>query len=367
MPDRFAQVAVNKLYRGGKPTHQELSMLKDLFGIKKIVSLDGQSGNDISDECEKLGLKQEILDLGDGNDPKVEILKKEIVPNLLNGGPTYVHCYHGKDRTGMCIAMFRILHGMTLADALTEAYNFGMGKGLSNQVRQSYYDAVRKFSREIGVDNNTADDAVSLTRETNQFAPMNPAQNNMTVPFNINDFSWGVPEDSNAISPAHKLASMKFWCKCKHSDLLKPKTFWWNSKDLALKTPMTNDGHLYSADIPSFARIENIGKKFNQNILQNVLLSSRNDDIDVLSFSGGLFVVLYPNVLENIIEDDDINDLCEAVPVGMRDNSTNYLFTHPGSGSGGSMSLMSDTMGVGGMPAGGAGFVELPYTGGGQL
>ena len=120
MPDRFSEV-VEDLYRGGKPSSKELSMLRDLWGIKKVVSLDEESGKAIQPVCADLGLQQIIWGLGDGRDPKVAALKKRIVPTLTHGGPTYVHCFHGKDRTGMTVAMFRVYNGWSINRALAEA------------------------------------------------------------------------------------------------------------------------------------------------------------------------------------------------------------------------------------------------------
>jgi len=162
MPNKFSIVNKN-VFRGGCPSLNEIPILKDYFGINKIVSLDQRSGDRIHPTCEKLGIKHIILGLGDGNDPKVTELKNDIVPNLEEDGPTYVHCYHGKDRTGMCIAMYRISKGMSLRDALTDAYNFGMGSGLSRSVKHSYYDAVKEFAQ--NQDNNKADDVVELMRD----------------------------------------------------------------------------------------------------------------------------------------------------------------------------------------------------------
>jgi len=139
MPDRFSKV-VDGLFRGGRPTDDEVRKLKEM-GINKIVSLDDESGKAIHPMCNNLNIEHVQWGLGDGRDPKVSALKKRIVPSLLSGGPTYVHCYHGKDRTGMCIAMFRVYNGWSVGDALSEAFGFGMGKGLAPDVSKSYYDA----------------------------------------------------------------------------------------------------------------------------------------------------------------------------------------------------------------------------------
>ena len=177
---RFSKVD-DMLYRGGKPSPEHLIHFKRGLGINKILSLDGQVGYEIDNFCRALGLKHPMLPLGDGRDPKVKALKAYI-PYLTNDGPTYIHCYWGKDRTSMAVAMYRIHNGWSLEDALNEAHRFHMGEGLSKDVRDSYYNAVRDFAKEHGADTSNAQDAVSSSRETNTFGIGNPGVNDMSIP-----------------------------------------------------------------------------------------------------------------------------------------------------------------------------------------
>lgn len=147
MPIRFARVDKN-LLRGGVPSSEDLEMLRDKFGIKKIISLDGPLGNAIDGKCKELNLEHIILPLTDGNGANVDKLPGEVIQWT---GPTYVHCRHGKDRTGMACAMYRILvNGWNVEQALDEARKFGMGQGLEQG--ESYYDAVRHI---VGDTNNS--------------------------------------------------------------------------------------------------------------------------------------------------------------------------------------------------------------------
>lgn len=349
MPDRFAEVQKG-LYRGGRPSPQELRMLKDLWGINKIVSLDDESGKAIKPICDDLGLNQIIWGLGDGSDPKVAALKKRIVPMLLHGGPTYVHCYHGKDRTGMTIAMFRVYSGWPLSKALAEAAKFGMGKGLSQDVRQSYYDAVKKYARELAEDSSNAMDAVTLTRQTNPFGPNGTGLDNYNLPRGAPIGPLPPHADPN-FSYLSRTAQARLYCMCNSSNLLKPKTFWWSTAASAIANPTDSDGRLFSAGLASDTNIEYFGKPVDKNLIHHIL----TQDIDVAALRDGLYLVLYPNSLVNIQEEDDIND--NMMPeVGTRDNSTDYTFVYPGSGGG-----------VGGMPPSASGIVQLPYSGQGQV
>ena len=354
MPARFSQVTKG-LYRGGCPSAMDLVKLKSM-GINKIVSLDDECGNSITSACEDLGLKHIIWGLGDGKDPKVAALKKRIIPTLTHDGPTYIHCFHGKDRTGMAVAMYRVYHGWSVSKALEEAAKFGMGTHLPPIVTRSYYDAVKEYSDELQDDKSNVIDAVSLTRQTNSFAPQNPAVDDMTItrPVNFN-LPPGTDIEFSQLSRIAKLASLnkkayiRIYIRCKSSDLLKPQTYWYGSKEAANKNSSNSSGKMFSAHLSSSAVIEGFDKAVNKSLIQTILTK----DIDVAILKNDQYLILDPGALVDIQEEDDISDL---VDVGLRDNSTNYTFVYPGSGSG-----------VGGMPDGAAGIVQLPYTGPGQV
>jgi hypothetical protein len=348
MPARFARVQKG-LYRGGCPTAEDLRILKNVYGVKKIVSLDYKCGHAIDNICKDLELEHVIWGLGDGRDPKVGALKKRIVPQLLHGGPTYVHCFHGKDRTGMTIAMFRIYTGWSVDDALAESFKFGMGNGLSPAVKQSYYDAVKDFAKEFNEDKDNVLDAVSLTREQNSFGPVGNWLDDMSIPTSL---QMGIPPHADIeFSHLSRTASGRIFCKCKSFSLLKPKVYWWSSKEDALKNPTDEDGSLYSASLALGTKVERFDERISQKLIHMVLTR----DIDAAALRNGQFLILDPGSLVNIQEEEDINDMFMP-EVGSRDNSTDYTFAYPGSGSG-----------VGGMPDGAAGIVQLPYSGQGQV
>ena len=354
MPARFSQVTKD-LYRGGCPTAKELAYLKSI-GIKKIVSLDDECGHKIDPVCEELGLHHIIWGLGDGNDPKVAALKKKIVPTLTHGGPTYVHCLHGKDRTGMTVAMYRVYTGWPVEKALDEAARFGMGAYLRPSVTKSYYDAVKRFGSELEDDKGNAIDAVSLTRQTNSFAPQNPAVDDMTItrPVNFNlppgtDIEFSQLSRIAKIASLNKKAYIRIYIKCKSSDLLKPSNYWWGSKEAANKNTTDSSGKMFSASIASSAIFERFDKPITKSLIHNILTK----DIDVAILRNDQYFVINPESLVDIQEEDDTADV---VDVGLRDNSTDYTFVYPGSGAG-----------IGGMPDGAAGIVQLPFTGPGMV
>lgn len=189
MPARFMQVDEN-LFRGGEPSAADLEMLRDVWGVGKIVSLDGKIAETIHPHCKRLGLQHAIIPIGDGHSPNVKVLQRNLFDIFEMGRDdpedekVYVHCLHGKDRTGMAVAMYRIMRGCPADKALQEAYFNGMGRGLSPLTRHSYFQAVRDFvqnhrgdidaaGRRGGYrDQNAALDAPGVVREQMATSPV---------------------------------------------------------------------------------------------------------------------------------------------------------------------------------------------------
>lgn len=162
MPPRFSKVDSN-VFRGGAPSEQDLGVLKHIWHVNKIVSLDDEVAERIAPICKSLGLEHVIIPLGSGNDANVDKLPGEMA-TWSSTGPVYVHCVHGKDRTSMACALYRMfMHGWDVNLALAEARNFGMGKGLDPAMHDSYYDAVKRFSKS---DTAACADIASLQRDS---------------------------------------------------------------------------------------------------------------------------------------------------------------------------------------------------------
>lgn len=351
MPDRFAKVDKN-LYRGGRPSREDLYLLKDKYGINKIVSLDQEIGEDIDPICEELGLEHIIWGIGDGNDPKIELLEEKIIPNLTFDGPTYIHCKHGKDRTGMSVAMYRILKNKwPLKKALQEAFKFGMGKGLDEETSRSYYNAVGKFANR---DKNNNKDVVSISRDesgygTGNFPIMDDSTKNTITYINM------APGDIGDFSPLTRIAAGRIYCKSDSygRKLLNPNVIWYDSADKARNSNVIGT-NLFSAEISTNSSVKEINKRLSSNEIQNILMNINHaEEYDIYKFIDGSYFVTNPNALQGISE-ENIEDSNDIVEVGMRDNSTgDYAYSFPGSSAG-----------MGGMPDGAAGTVVLPFSAG---
>lgn len=142
MPVRFSKVTDN-LYRGGAPEDWEVTLLKNTFGITKIISLDEKCGNNIKDVCQSEGLKHLIIPIHSTDNliKELQILYAG-VNNIMGDDICYVHCRHGKDRTGTFVAKYRVENGWDCETAINEALEFGFGSGVDEQTIQEYINCV---------------------------------------------------------------------------------------------------------------------------------------------------------------------------------------------------------------------------------
>src|ERR1700723_2916934 len=162
MIKRLRKVA-NGLYRGSAPSSHDVMWLHDHLGIKKIVSLDERSGERIDRACQLLGIQHVKAYINHDRKSLYPVLKQNIKKLLIEGGPTYIHCAEGKDRTGLLCAMFQCLYmGQNPEQAIQEAKSLGFGVGIPPQVKHLYENIIR--SCKPSKDTNSAD-VVSNERE----------------------------------------------------------------------------------------------------------------------------------------------------------------------------------------------------------
>jgi hypothetical protein len=120
----------DQLYRGSAPSPKDVQWLQENLGIKKIVSLDKISGDRINRTTKLLGIKHIMLpiEMPHLRHSLLIFLKHDLKKLLLEGGPTYVHCAEGKDRTGLAIALIQCKYlGKDPEEAIEEAKSLGFG------------------------------------------------------------------------------------------------------------------------------------------------------------------------------------------------------------------------------------------------
>lgn len=116
------------IHRGGRPTEQGLLELQKL-GIKTIINLENNEEAVAyeKDQAAKRGIKFFSYPINPFATPNTELVDQVLThlqdPNLY---PIYLHCNHGRDRTGLLMGLFRVeLQGWAAGDAYWEMVDMG--------------------------------------------------------------------------------------------------------------------------------------------------------------------------------------------------------------------------------------------------
>jgi|SRR5579864_7353657 len=160
---RLRAVVPGKLYRGSAPSPKDVMELTDKLGVKKIVSLDQQSGDRIDRACKLLGIQHIKMYIDHTRKSLYHFLSQDLKKLFLEGGPTFVHCQEGKDRTGLAVALIECKFlGANPDEAIQKAKELGFGIGIPPKMTALYEKIIRHCKS--GKDTNSAD-IVSMERE----------------------------------------------------------------------------------------------------------------------------------------------------------------------------------------------------------
>ena len=116
------------IFRGGRPSNADLDELKRQ-GIRTIINLEDVASA-VKDEqkyVKGLGLNfitSPMSWMSSPSDQQVD----DLLDALSNNAhfPIFLHCKHGRDRTGMMIGLYRVLiEGWTPKDAYVEMKDLG--------------------------------------------------------------------------------------------------------------------------------------------------------------------------------------------------------------------------------------------------
>lgn len=163
MIKRFREVIPRVLYRGSAPSPMDVLWLKDNLGIEKIVSLDKKSGDRIDKTCKLLKINHVKVYMDMSRESLLNFVSQDLEKLLLKDGPTFVHCFEGKDRTGLAIALLKTkFFGISPEKAIEEAKSLGFGIGIPVHVTNLYEKLIR--ATKPSLDKNNAD-IVSNERE----------------------------------------------------------------------------------------------------------------------------------------------------------------------------------------------------------
>jgi protein tyrosine/serine phosphatase len=113
------------LYRSEQPTAAGMKNLERI-GIKTIIDLV-MLGSD-SAEIKGTGLRHQELSIKPWHIEDEDVIAVLRMIRRKENGPFLIHCWKGEDRTGVMIAMFRIIEqGWTKEEAIREMVEGGYG------------------------------------------------------------------------------------------------------------------------------------------------------------------------------------------------------------------------------------------------
>jgi len=114
-----------KLWRGAQPNFLGVEDLARR-GVKTVVNLRDDPLPAERAWCGSLGLAYVPIPMAGWGIPADGEVRAALAAIETGPGPVFVHCRLGCDRTGTIVACYRICHGWTAAQALSEAKAYGM-------------------------------------------------------------------------------------------------------------------------------------------------------------------------------------------------------------------------------------------------
>ncbi len=135
--DNFAKIS-DRLYRGEQPTKEGFNELKKM-GIKAIVNLRCITSDRAS--IKGLGFQYVHINVRASHAEDEDVIDFLKVVEDPQNAPVFVHCMHGSDRTGLMVAIYRIMvQGWPQEKALAELPLFGF---------HEMYQNIRKYIKSL--------------------------------------------------------------------------------------------------------------------------------------------------------------------------------------------------------------------------
>jgi protein tyrosine/serine phosphatase len=143
------------LYRGGQPNQKGFVALREL-PVKTVVSLRWRKRRVESERLivEGLGMRFVSIPLNYWTLPSHDHVRQllEIVDDQANQ-PVFIHCFHGADRTGVMVAMYRILrHDWSLHEAYKEMRACGFHRFVTAHFKVALWRLAHQTARHLRQD-----------------------------------------------------------------------------------------------------------------------------------------------------------------------------------------------------------------------
>lgn len=137
----FHQVS-SELYRSAQPDAAQMQIIEQQ-GIKTVLNLRQWNDDDREAKGTNLVLRRVAINVAVINDKKVVSALREI---RFAQKPLLVHCWHGSDRTGLVVAMYRLVfENASKADALAELRKPQFG------YHENYYAGIAQYISRVDV------------------------------------------------------------------------------------------------------------------------------------------------------------------------------------------------------------------------
>ena len=139
----FHEVDANSLYRSGAPTPEGIRTMAKL-NVRTVLDLRDDDPDGTRKEAQlarELGMKFISIPLNSFVKPRESTMNS--IAAILNDPtqrPLWVHCTHGRDRTGLVIGLYRVFsQGVTPREAYYEMLDYGF-RSLLLGLRLYYLD-----------------------------------------------------------------------------------------------------------------------------------------------------------------------------------------------------------------------------------
>jgi len=132
----------DELYRSRQPDDEEMEQLKAM-GIRSVLNLREYHSDDGKAKNTGIVLYRVAMNAGEINDALVEKALDDIAAAPK---PILVHCWHGSDRTGAIVAMYRmVFQNWPRQQAIDEFLNGGFG------YHKNFYPNIERYLETVDI------------------------------------------------------------------------------------------------------------------------------------------------------------------------------------------------------------------------
>ena len=122
--NRFTTVVPGRLYRSGHPTPRQLAAAIRRHGIRTVINLRGPTRNGadalMREACQRLGVIFIDAGFGSREAPYRDRILRLAETFAEMEEPALVHCKSGADRAGIASAIYMLVHGATVKQAMRQ-------------------------------------------------------------------------------------------------------------------------------------------------------------------------------------------------------------------------------------------------------